>query len=87
MYFYRRFASGNKRYVWGELSRQASGRGMIKALVCFISVPHFCMIMLSLKSVGEYTHLTGAFIGMACINFCRVDLPFLFLPGGHPAAG
>lgn len=36
------------------------------------------MIMLSPKSVGEYTHLNGAFIGMACINFCRVDLPFLF---------
>ena len=30
--------------------------------------------------MGEFTRLNGAFIGMACIHFCHVDLPFLFCP-------
>lgn len=54
---------------------------MTKIVVCFISVPHFfCMILLSLKSVGEFTHLNGVFIGMACIHYSHVDLPFIFCP-------
>lgn len=30
--------------VWGELSRQASGRGRIKAVMCFILAPHFFVL-------------------------------------------
>lgn len=74
-------------HIWGELSRQASGRGMIKTLVCFISVPLLLYDAAHTK-VSRRTHLFKCcFHWYVWHSFVSCWSAFYFLPRGHPAAG
>lgn len=74
-------------HIWREFSRQVSGRGMIKTLPCFISVPRFLYDPALTKVSGRIHPCKRCFHWHGLYSFLSCWSALSFLPGGHLAAG